>query len=124
MNDNQTATTSPPDWRQRIQQLREQQWSLAQLLLASIRRTLLLHTQRMSATDSLAQADRLLRLAAHLGRLSSEFAAAEADTDYECPKCCASRMQSEAALAKAYGHPLPEESPPSRSQPSTLNAEP
>jgi hypothetical protein len=58
MNDNQTATTNPPDERRRIHQLREQQWSLAQLLMASVRRTLLLQTQRMFGRLSIGTSPR------------------------------------------------------------------
>jgi hypothetical protein len=119
-----SANEAPPDWHQRVRHLREQQWALAQQLLASVRRTLAVQTQRLSPAEQLALADRLLRLAARLGSLSTQFSAIAADTDYQCPKCCAARLGMEAALAKVYGHPLPEEIPTAPSQPSTLNSQP
>jgi hypothetical protein len=108
MINSQTGDASP-DWRQRVRQIREQQWTLAQQILASVRRTLAVQTQRMSPAERLDQADRLLRLAARLGRISTQFSAFEAGPDDECPKCCARRMEMEAAVAKIYGQPLPGE---------------
>jgi hypothetical protein len=110
MINSQTGDASP-DWRQRVRQIREQQWTLAQQLLASVRRTLAVQPHRLSPAERLDQADRLLRLAARLGRISTQFSAFEADRDDECPKCCAKRMEMETAVVRIYGQPLPGEQP-------------
>ena len=125
---------APADWRQRAEQFQEQEWALAQQLLALGRRSLLNYLGQLKATTSLAQVEKILRLAHKIGQISSQLAAAKADSDSECPKCCASRLEREAALAKVYGKPIPGEettvqtSSPSDtangSRPSTPNPQP
>ena len=100
---------APADWRQRADQFHEQQWALAQGLLAAGRRILLNHLGQGRATTSLAQVEKLLRLANKLGQVSSQLSAAQQDPDALCPKCCAHRLAMEAALDRIYGKALPGE---------------
>jgi hypothetical protein len=95
----QPSTT--PDWPARAKQSREQQWALAQELLALGRRILARHGGQMSS--SLAQVERILDLATRLARLATDLASHPADAETECPKCCAHRLEMEAAIRRAYG---------------------
>ena len=119
---------APADWQQRADQFHEQQWALAQRLLAMGRRILLSHLGQVKAATSLAHAEKLLRLADKLGQVSSRLSAARQDPDALCPKCCAHRLEVEAALDKIYGQPLPGELPDNEPAPvpaaSTLNPQP
>jgi hypothetical protein len=108
LNSPPSTSSPPPDWRQRADHFHEQQWSLAQELLAVGRRILLNHLGQLKTSTSLAQVEKLLRLADKLGQVSSRLAPPE-QKDSECPKCCAFRLEMEAALEKAYGRPLPGE---------------
>jgi len=141
MTDNQPSALNsqlpdrpaPADWQQRAEQFQEQQWALAQELLALGRRSLLTHLGQIKPATSLAQVEKILRLAAKLGQISSEVSAAKKAANPECPKCCAARMEWEAALEKVYGQPRPGEvtggdatPKPGEpgSAPSTLNPQP
>ncbi len=64
---------------------------------------------------SLAQVERILQLATSLSRLSTDLAAQSASAHEECPKCCAARLEMEAALHKIYGE---DKYPPAPSAPS------
>ena len=114
---NKNESSAAVNWHQRAEQFQEQEWALAQQLLAFGRRSLLNHLGQLKATSSLAQVEKVLRLAHKIGQISAQLAAAHGDP--ECPKCCASRMEWEDVLKKAYGKPIPgEESADQVSSPS------
>jgi hypothetical protein len=94
----------PPDWFERAKQCRAEEWTLACDLLALGRQLLLRHLTQMRSTSSLAQIDRLLRLATRLGRLSTDLAQNPGDQS-ECRECCRAREEMEAALKRIYGEP-------------------
>jgi hypothetical protein len=107
MNENESS--APVNWHQRAEQFQEQEWALAQQLLALGRRSLLNYLGQLKATTSLAQVEKILRLAHKIGQISSQLAAAKQDSDSMCPECCAHRLEVEAALTKIFGPPLPGE---------------
>jgi hypothetical protein len=92
-----------PDWKERASLSLEQQWALAQDLLALGRRILSRHAGRIHGATSLAQVERILHLATNLARLPTDLAQKSAQSQDECPKCCAARQEWEAALHKIYG---------------------
>jgi hypothetical protein len=92
-----------PDWKGRARLSLEQQWALAQDLLALGRRILASQAGLNHGRTSLAQVERILHLATRLARLSTDLAQQSAQSQEECPKCCAARLEWEAALRKVYG---------------------
>ena len=106
---------SPADWKERARLSLEQQWTLAQDLLTLGRRILSRYAGQTQRPTSLAQVERILHLATRLARLSTDLAAQSANSLEECPKCCARRLEMEAALHKIYGE---DKYPPAPSEPS------
>ncbi len=95
--------SAPADWKKRASLSLEQQWALAQDLLILGRRVLARHVGQNQRPASLAQVERILHLATSLARLTTDLAQQAAQSEDECPKCCAARLEWEAALNKVYG---------------------
>jgi hypothetical protein len=110
-------SVSPADWKERGRLSLEQQWSLAQDLLTLGRRVLSRSAGQTQRPTSLAQVERILQLATRLARLSTDLAAQSANAREECPKCCAARLEREAALHRIYGE---DAEPPAPSAPSPM----
>lgn len=92
-----------PDWKSRASLSLEQHWALAQDLLVLGRRILSRHAAQSQGHASLAQVERILQLATRLARLSTDLARQAAQSQDECPQCCAARREMEDALNKIYG---------------------
>ncbi len=107
--------SAPADWKKRASLSLEQQWALAQDLLVLGRRILARHVGQNQRSTSLAQVERILHLATSLARLTTDLAQQAAQSGDECPKCCAARLEWEAALNKVYGK---ETSPAAPASPS------
>ena len=102
------APTCPPgQWPRRGDALREQEWEMAQKLLAAARRLLSRLQLQPGLAPSVTDLARLLDLASKLGRLATGLETGK--TAVTGPAGGPISVEVEVALRKIYGEPLPAE---------------
>jgi hypothetical protein len=100
---------APPEdpWEQRGAQFREQEWDMAQRLLAAARNLLGRLQLQRGLDPSVNDLTRLLDLASRLGRLSTGLETQK--TEVTGPGGGPINIEVEVALRRIYGEPLPGE---------------
>jgi hypothetical protein len=102
-----SGETPAEPWERRSEQLREQEWAMAQKLLTAAGALLRRVLARRETEASVNEITRMLDLASRLGRLATGLQTER--TEITGPDGGPISLEVEVALRKIYGEPLPGE---------------